>query len=326
MGMRGPLPGPIADDPGLALATDEIVMVGPAPSIRSMARARRRAIRRRVWQEFRRSRSGMVGMVALILFGAVAILAPVLFPEDTLAVTKATGGLMSPPSPGYPLGTDESGRSILALIVWGARASLVVGLAATMMSMVIGTVVGVMAGHFTGWAGIVLNRFLDWFLVIPFIPLAIVLATVLGASLLNIIIVIGATSWPGTARLVRAQTLSVSARPYLERARALGGGDLHQMTRHVLPNVMPIVLANTTLMVALAILSETTLSFLGLGDPLRPSWGAILDGAFTNGAMTVGAWWYVLPPGLCVVTVVLAFTLIGRALEAIVDPRQQEVR
>ncbi len=273
------------------------------------------------WSQFRRSRTGMAGVAVLVGFVVVSLLAPVLFPPETISVVGATGQPMSPPTAGYPLGTDESGRSILALLAWGGRVSLTVGLAATVVSMFIGTVMGVSSGHFSGWSGTALNRLTDWFLVIPFLPLAIVLATVLGASLLNIIIVIGVTSWPGTARLVRAQTLSVSARPYLERARALGGGDLHQMRRHVLPNVMPLVLANTTLMVALAILSETTLSFLGLGDPTRPSWGTMLDGAFTNGAMTVGAWWYVLPPGLCVVAVVLAFTLIGRAMESIVDPR-----
>jgi peptide/nickel transport system permease protein len=319
MGLRGPMPGP-------GDAADLVAVAEPAaplvvPSSRQLARARRRASRGRAWQQFRRSRPGMAGLVVLVTFATLAVLAPVLFPPETISVVDATGDPLSPPSPGFPLGTDESGRSILALVVWGARVSLVVGLAATVVSMLIGTVIGVMAGHYRGWVGMGLNRFTDWFLVIPFLPLAIVLATVLGASLLNIIIVIGITSWPGTARLVRAQTLSVSARPYLERARALGGGDLHQMTRHVLPNVMPLVLANTTLMVALAILSETTLSFLGLGDPLAPSWGALLDGAFTSGAMTVGAWWYVLPPGLCVVAVVLAFTLIGRALEAIVDPQ-----
>ena len=325
MGMRAPLPGP-ADEAGMLPFTEPNVPVAVVPSSRSVARARRRATRRRAWQQFRRSRSGVAGLAVLVVFALLAVLAPLLFPPETISVVRATGEPMSPPSPGFPLGTDESGRSILALVVWGARVSLVVGLAATLVSMLIGTVIGVMAGHFRGWVGMGLNRFTDWFLVIPFLPLAIVLATVLGASLLNIIIVIGITSWPGTARLVRAQTLSVSARPYLERARALGGGDLHLMSRHILPNVMPLVLANTTLMVALAILSETTLSFLGLGDPLVPSWGAILDGAFTSGAMTVGAWWYVLPPGLCVVAVVLAFTLMGRALETIVDPRLEEAR
>jgi peptide/nickel transport system permease protein len=320
MGIGAPMPGP-TEEPALRPQAEPVLPVTAVPSSRSLARARRRASRRRAWQQFRRSRPGLAGLAVLAVFAGLAVLAPLVFPPETISVVDATGEPMSPPSPGYPLGTDESGRSILALVVWGARISLVVGLAATLVSMLIGTVIGVMAGHYRGWVGMGLNRFTDWFLVIPFLPLAIVLATVLGASLLNIIIVIGITSWPGTARLVRAQTLSVSARPYLERARALGGGDLHQMTRHVLPNVMPLVLANTTLMVALAILSETTLSFLGLGDPLAPSWGAILDGAFTSGAMTVGAWWYVLPPGLCVVAVVLAFTLIGRALETIVDPR-----
>jgi peptide/nickel transport system permease protein len=123
---------------------------------------------------------------------------------------------------------------------------------------------------------------------------------------------------------VRAQTLSVEARPYLERARVLGGGHWHQMTRHVLPNVMPLVLAHTTLTVAVAILSETTLSFLGLGDPFRVSWGSMLDNAFASGAISSGAWWYLLPPGLCVVAIVLAFTLVGRALENVLDPRSQE--
>jgi peptide/nickel transport system permease protein len=187
--------------------------------------------------------------------------------------------------------------------------------------MVIGTSVGIASGHYRGLVAGVLNRLTDWFLVIPFLPLAIVLATVLGKSLLNIIIVIGVTSWPATARLIRAQTLSVEGRPYLERAKALGAGDLHQMTRHVLPNVMPLVLANTTLAVSISILSETTLSFLGLGDPTSVSWGTILDDAFAGGAISSGAWWYLAPPGICVVLVVLAFNLIGRTLEDILDPR-----
>jgi peptide/nickel transport system permease protein len=233
---------------------------------------------------------------------------------------------MARPSWAHPLGTDENGRSVLALVAWGSRISLLVGLAATAISMLLGTAIGIASGHFRGLGGAALERLTDWFLVIPFLPLVIVLATVVGHNLLNVIIAIGVTSWPGTARLVRAQTLTVESRPYVERARALGGGDWHVMTRHVLPNTMPLVLANTTLTVAVAILSETTLSFLGLGDPFSVSWGSVLESAFANGAITLGAWWYVVPPGVCVVAVVLAFTLLGRSLEAALNPRLREGR
>ena len=132
---------------------------------------------------------------------------------------------------------------------------------------------------------------------------------------------IGVTSWPGTALLIRSQTLSIKERTYLERSKVLGAGRRHQITKHVLPNVMPMVFANTTLTVAIAILSETTLSFLGLGDPTRVSWGTILEDAFNVGAITTGAWWFIVPPGVCVVLVVLAFTLVGQALEEVLNPR-----
>jgi len=270
---------------------------------------------------FGRSRSGLLGLAILVLFVLVALIAPIVFPRTVLDVTQATGQPFEPPSREYPLGTDDSGISVLALVMWGARISLLVGLAATVLSMLIGTTVGISAGHFRGWIGGALDRLTDWFLVIPYLPLAIVLATVLGRSLLNIIVVIGVTSWPGTARIIRAQTLSVEGRPYLERAKALGAGNVHQMTKHVLPNVMPLVLANTTLAVSISILSETTLSFLGLGDPDNVSWGSILEQGFAQGAISQGAWWFLGAPGVCVVLVVLAFNLIGRAIEGILDPR-----
>jgi peptide/nickel transport system permease protein len=187
--------------------------------------------------------------------------------------------------------------------------------------MVLGTLFGLLSGYFEGRAGAALFRFTEWFLVIPFLPLAIVLATVLGASMFAIIVVIGVTSWPGTALLIRSQTLSIKERAYLERAQVLGAGRWHQISRHILPNVMPMVFANTTLTVSIAILAETTLSFLGLGDPTRTSWGGMLEDAYSVGAMTTGSWWFFIPPGVCVVLVVLAFTLVGHALEDVVDPR-----
>ncbi|CAB4847453.1 unannotated protein [freshwater metagenome] len=303
------------------MSTSEIHDNPARLSPRGIVRMRRRAALHKFTRSFRHSPSGMVGLCLLGVFVVVAVAAPLVFPRSALDVTQAIANPFQPPSWDYPLGTDDSGRSVLALVVWGARISLLVGLAATVLSMVIGTTVGISSGHFRGWTGGALDRVTDWFLVIPYLPLAIVLATVLGRSMLNIIIVIGVTSWPGTARLIRAQTLSVEGRPYLERAKALGAGHYHQMTRHVLPNVTPLVLANTTLAVSISILSETTLSFLGLGDPDNVSWGSILEQGFQAGAISQGAWWYLGAPGVCVVLVVLAFNLIGRAVEGILDPR-----
>ncbi|MBA3552823.1 MAG: ABC transporter permease, partial [Actinobacteria bacterium] len=210
---------------------------------------------------------GMAGLIILGFFLIVAIAAPLLADSRGLSPVGATGGVLDPPSLDYPMGTDDLGRSVLTLTIWGSRISLMVGFFATALSMVIGAVIGIAAGYYGGWRETAMMRFTDWFLVIPFLPLAIVLASILGRSLFNIILVIGITSWPGTARLVRAQTLSVKERPYVERARALGAGDWHLITRHILPNVFPLIFANTILVVAIAILSETTLSFLGLGDP-----------------------------------------------------------
>ncbi len=293
-------------------------------SARSIAWARRRGSVARIWGDFRHERAGMVGLGVLVFFILVAACAPLLASSSGLDVTKASGKLLSPPYSGYPLGTDEKGRSILTLAIWGAQISLLIGFLASLVAMVIGTLVGIASGHFTGFVGGLLNRLTEWFLVVPFLPLAIVLASILGHSFWVIILVIGITSWAYTARLIRAQTLSIEARPYLERARALGAGHWHQMTRHVLPNVMPLVFANTTLTVAVSILSETTLSFLGLGDPFHVSWGTMLESAFDQGAITNGAWWYLFPPGIAIILVVLAFTLVGRALETVLNPRLRE--
>ncbi len=264
---------------------------------------------------------GMTGLVILLFFVAVALFAPLLADADGLKATTATGAPFQPPNGEYPLGTDNLGRSVLTLTIWGARISLLVGFVATLLSMLIGSTIGIAAGYFGGWRDNLLMRFTDWFLVIPFLPLAIVLASLLGPSIWNIILVIGITSWPGTSRLVRAQALSVKTRPYVERSRALGASHWHLITRHVLPNVFPIIFANTILVVAVAILSETTLSFLGLGDPFSISWGTILEFAFSSGAASRNAWWWLVPPGLCIVLVVLAFTMCGYALDEILNPR-----
>jgi peptide/nickel transport system permease protein len=263
----------------------------------------------------------MVGLAILAFFVLVAILAPILADADGLEYTTAPGTPLESPSSEFWLGTDQHGRSVLTLLIWGSRVSLLVGLLATVISMVLGTVIGLASGHFRGWTGTLLFRFTEWVLVVPFLPLAVVMAALLGPSLLNTVLVIGVLSWPSTALLIRAQTLSVESRPYMERAKVLGGGHWRQMTRHVLPNVMPLVMANTALTVAIAILAETTLSFLGLGGDDRISWGGILDQAFGTGPVTNELWWYFIPPGVCVILVVLAFILIGRALEDVFNPQ-----
>ncbi|MFE7331449.1 ABC transporter permease [Streptomyces sp. NPDC057565] len=294
---------------------------GVTTNPRALARARKRQSLARFWREYRTHRGGLWGLAGLILIALIAVFAPTLAGADSQSVTAAPGGALESPSGEFPLGTDQFGRSVLALLVWGARVSLTVGLLAAFLCVAIGTVVGIVAGHFHGWYSTVLMRVTDWFLVMPTLVLAIALATVMDRSIWTIIIAIGVTTWPTTARLVRAQTLAVESRPYIERARALGGGHGHIMIRHVLPNVMPLVLAQTTLVISSAILTEATLAFLGLGDPTITSWGGMLQDAREAGAVSAGDWWYLAPPGVAIALVALSFTLCGRAIESVLNPR-----
>ncbi|WGM20447.1 ABC transporter permease [Paenarthrobacter sp. OM7] len=286
----------------------------------NVAAARRRQRANQVWDQFRGNTSGLIGLIILTAVILMAVTAPLIFPAAMLDVTQIDNPQNQPPSAANPLGTDPSGRSVLAMLVWGARVSLIVGFAATMVSMIIGTVVGMAAGHFTGATQAVLMRVIDFFLVVPSLVLAIVLSSVIGPGVITIIVAIGVTSWASTARLVRSQTLTIESRPYIERAWALGANDAQVITKHVLPAVMPLVLANTTLTVGSAIISESTLAFLGLGDPSVISWGTMLKSALDTGAATGGYWWFVLPPGIAIVIVVLSFTLVGRALESVINP------
>jgi peptide/nickel transport system permease protein len=273
------------------------------------------------WRGYRRDRAGLVGLAILVVFGGLAVAAPLFISEADLSATSAPARPRQAPGSEYWLGADGYGRSMVDVTIWGARISLAVGLLATFMSVGVGAVLGIVAGHYRGWVEAVVLRVTDWFLVLPTLVLATALASVLKPGMTTVIVAIGVTSWPGTARLVRAQTLAVEARPYIERARALGGGHRHVMTRHVLPNVMPLVLAQTTLSVAGAILAEATLAFLGLSDPTKVSWGTTLQLARQIGAVSAGNWWILLPPGLAIAVVSLAFTLCGRAIEGVLNPR-----
>jgi peptide/nickel transport system permease protein len=291
----------------------------------SVTWTRRKRSLQRFWGDFRHHRAGVAGLAILLVAVLLAVIAPLFIDSGVTNVVSGTGEKMAPPSWDAPLGTDESGRSVLLMIWWGSRTSLLIGFLAALLSMVIGTVLGIVAGHFRGWIGAIVLRITDWFLVLPSLVTALVLAAILGGSTATIVVAIGVTSWPSTARLIRAQTLAVEARPYIERSTALGGGHWHITTRHVLPNVAPLLLASTTLEVASAIVTESTLAFLGISAN-KTSWGTMLRGSYDWGAATSGAWWYILVPGLCIVAVVMAFTLCGRALETVLNPRLRGAR
>ncbi|MDX3071376.1 ABC transporter permease [Streptomyces sp. NPDC088354] len=276
---------------------------------------------RRFARAYAQRPSGLAGLGILLAFGLLALCAPLFIGDDQLDVVKVDGPLLAAPSGGYLLGTDQAGRSILLMTIWGARSSLAIGIIATLLTVLLGSAIGLLAGHYQGRVGKALMHVTDWFIALPSLPLAISLSAVIGQGSASITIAIAVTSWTGTARLIRAQTLAVEARPFIERAKALGASDVQVMLRHVLPNVAPLILVSSTLTVASAILSQATLTFLGLGDPISVSWGSMLNAALAQGAVSAGDWWWLLPPGVAILVVVLGFTLTGRAVEHVLNPR-----
>ena len=264
------------------------------------------APRRRTFSKLIRRPMGAIGLSMLTLAVLVAIFAPVLAPYDPYANVRVTiFDIYQPPSPAHPLGTDDGGKDVLSSLIYATRVSLLVGFTAAAITAVVGGLIGIVAGYRAGRTGTVLMSFTDFFLVIPEIALQIVIVAIAGQSLLNIILVIGLLGWSTTARLVRSQTLSVRERKFVLRAKAIGAGDRHILQKHVLPALLPLMIANTVLIVSLAILSESTLAFIGLGDPTVISWGQMLNFAFNRGAISAGAWWAYWPPGLAIVWVVL---------------------
>jgi len=271
-----------------------------------------------VWETIKGRPSAAVGAVVLLLVALAAVLAPVLAPYD---LHKQVGPVFGHPSWSHPLGLDDGGIDMVTLLMWGARISLVVGFAATFVSMVIGGTIGVVAGYFGGKVDTILMRITDYFLVIPDVPLMIIVAAIWGPSLFHIVIVIGILLWTSTARVIRAQVKSVRERVYVKRARSLGASHTRVVFRHVLPQVAPLLIANTVLTIAVAIFDETALSFLGLGDPSRISLGKVIENAFQRAAISTGAWWAIVPPGALVAVIILACSLLGGTLEDALNPR-----
>ena len=219
----------------------------------------------------------------------------------------------------YWLGTDAQGRDILSQVIWGSQIALLVGFAAAAFSIGIGSIVGLVSGYYGGWVDAILMRFTDVILVLPSLPLLIIMAALLEPSIWNIVFIIGITGWGGPARMIRSQVLSLKERPFIDSARVTGASKMRVMFKHIAPNVLPLGLLYMTFYVGGAILSEASLAFIGLGDPRTMSWGMMLN--FVQHSNALANWWWLIPPGLCITLVCMAFFLVGRAFDEIVNPR-----
>ncbi len=280
----------------------------------------------RFWKVFSASRLGMIGFMMMLFFAAMAISAPFLQNASLIRDPNELNldNQYEGPSSKFVFGTDQLGRDLFSRLWWGSQATMLIGLAASAISMGVGTVIGLVSGYYGGWFDEVLMRIVDFFLVLPTLVLALVLAVVMpppGVSLFKVIVVIGITFWSSTARLVRAQVLSLRERQFVERARAVGAGNVRIVFRHIFPNAFTLVFAEAILTVAVAILTESFLSFIGIGPADVITWGKILEDAYIARAMESGLLWWIILPGVSIVGIVMAFTLLGFALDEIVNPR-----
>jgi ABC-type dipeptide/oligopeptide/nickel transport system permease subunit len=270
------------------------------------------------------SKVGWIGVGFLAVLAFAALFAPWVAPHDP---HERVGRPFQLPSRIHLLGTNDIGQDIASEVIWGARVSLTIGILTALLALAVGNLVGLVSGYYGGGVDTFLMRLVDVVLVIPSLPLMIVLAAYLGPSITNIILVVGLISWPGVARVIRSQVLSLREQDYILAARSLGASGARIIFKHIMPGVLTITLAQFIRATAAAILIEASLAFLGLGDPLTKSWGSILYHAQARGAFLTGAWlWWILPPGLLITLTVLGFALTGFALEEVVNPRLRECR
>lgn len=279
---------------------------------------------KKYWQVFISNHFGMFGLSLLTVFLIIAFFAPFLAPFDP---NERVGAPFSKPNSQFLLGTNDVGQDILSELLYGTRVSLLIGVMAAFISILLGCLVGVISGYYGGRIDALLMRLVDLVLVIPFLPLIILLAAFIGPSFWNIILVISLLSWASPARVIRSQVLTLKTKGYVEAAKSIGTNIKVILTRHILPGVIPIALSQFVLVASHSILIEASLSFLGLGDPFTKSWGTILYYAQARGAFLTDAWiWWVLPPGLLITTLVIGFAFTGYSLEEILNPRLRKER
>jgi peptide/nickel transport system permease protein len=265
---------------------------------------------------------GRAGIIIFLLFLFLALFAPFLHTMDPVK-SGEVNNILKPPSVQFWLGTDDLARDIWSQVVFGSRISLTIGFLSGLFSIIIGSLVGLIAGFYGGKIEEILMRIVDFFMMLPELPLMIVLSAVLGPSIWNIILVVSVVNWPSTSRVVRSQVLSLKERAFVEASKSIGASDSYLIFREIFPNVIPLILAQTVLMVTWAVYAESVLSFLGLGDPSTITWGMMLHFAFESGAMSSALYW-VIPPIVCIVTLILGFTFLGTAISDIMKPGYRE--
>lgn len=291
---------------------------GPAPPEPGGGKGRARERATLLRDAIAERRTAVVGLCIIAFFALLAVAAPLAAPYS---ITARSCPVFAAPSARHWLGCDDGGIDVLSSIISGGRISLIIGFAATLIAMVIGGGVGILAGYFGRWLDITLMRITDYLLVIPDLAFAMVIADVWGPSLVHVIAVIGVLEWATTARIIRAQVMTIKQRVYVKRVRAMGAGHARIIVRHILPQVGPLLIANTVLTVAAAIYLETALAFLGLEDPTTTTWGTILEHAFDRAAISAGAWWAIVPDGIVVTLLITGCFLVGQAIEDALNPR-----
>lgn len=273
----------------------------------------------KAWKMFSRSKLGIVGLIIILIFVFIAVAAPIIAPYDPRASFVAPA--FTSPNSKHLLGTDDVGRDVFSQIIYGTRISLMVGLLAAAVGTFLGTIVGLVSGYFGGLIDDLLMRITDIFLIIPFIPLAILFALYFGPNIWNIILLFGFFGWPPVARQVRSLTLSLREALFVEAARAIGASNQRIIFRHILPNVTGIIIANVVWRTVFAILAEAGLAFLGASDPRNISWGMMIFYAMRSGAIFYGAWWTYIPAGFCVAILACGFAFLGHGITLILNPR-----
>ncbi len=282
-----------------------------------MGRPTGRTMKTDFWYRFSKNHLAVAGSVVVVLLFALSLLAPWISPYDPAAIDLKN--ILQPPSAKHWFGTDQLGRDVLSRMIWGAQISLKVGFVSTGIAIFIGTILGAVAGYYGRWVDAVIMRFVDIMLCFPTFFLILAVIAFLEPSIWNIMIIIGATGWMGITRLVRADFISLKERDFVQAARVIGASDARIIFIHVLPNCMASVLVAATLGVAGAILTESALSFLGIGvQPPTPSWGNILTAGKDNIDI---AWWLSLYPGLAILVTVLGYNMLGEGIRDSLDPR-----